>query len=86
MRISSALVSALAVGLVFGAGPSGGFDGNSPSNSLSPLEAFRSGTLALKVGETEKAITSLQYAAENGHAAGAMEARAHVCGWRWCSA
>ena len=45
-----------------------GFDGNSPSNSLSPQEAFRSGTLALKVGETDKAITSLQYAAENGHA------------------
>ncbi len=68
MRISSALVSALAVGLLLGAGPSIGFDGNSPSNSLSPLEAFRSGALALKVGETDKAITSLQFAAENGHA------------------
>ena len=68
MRISSALVIALAVGLLLGAGPSIGFDGNSPSNSLSPLEAFRSGALALKVGETDKAITSLQFAAENGHA------------------
>jgi uncharacterized protein len=68
MRISSALVSALAVGLVFGAGPSGGFDGNSPSNSLSPQEAFRGGTQAPKVDDTEKDITSLQYAAENGHA------------------
>ena len=68
MRISSALVSTLAVGLLLGAGPSIGFDGNSPSTSLSPLEAFRSGALALKVGETDKAITSLQYAAENGHA------------------
>ena len=67
MRISSILVSALAVGLLLGVGPLVGFDGNSPSNNLSPLEAFRSGTLALKVGETEKAITSLQYAAENGH-------------------
>jgi TPR repeat protein len=68
MRISNALVSALAAGLLLGAGPSVGFDGKSPSNSLSPQEAFRSGTLALKVGETDKAITSLQYAAENGHA------------------
>jgi uncharacterized protein len=68
MRISNALVSALAAGLLLGAGPSIGFDGNSPSNSLSPLEAFRSGALALKVGETDKAITSLQFAAENGHA------------------
>ena len=68
MRISSVLVSALAVGLLLGAEPSIGFDGNSPSNNLSPLEAFRSGAQALKVGETDKAITSLQYAAENGHA------------------
>jgi TPR repeat protein len=68
MRISNALVSALVVGLLLGAGPLVGFDGKSPSNNLSPLEAFRSGTLALKVGETQKAITSLQYAAENGHA------------------
>jgi len=67
MRISSALVSALVVGLVFGAGPSGGFDGNSPSNSLSPSEAFRSGPLAPKVG-SDKTLTSLQYAAENGDA------------------
>jgi TPR repeat protein len=35
---------------------------------MSPLEAFRSGAQALKVGETDKAVTSLQYAAENGHA------------------
>jgi hypothetical protein len=49
-------------------GPAGGFDANSPSNGISPLEAFRSGTQALKTGETDKAITSLQYAAENGHA------------------
>jgi uncharacterized protein len=68
MRISSALVGALTVGLLLGAGPLVGFDGNSASNSLSPSEAFRSGALAPKVGETDKAITSLQYAAENGHA------------------
>jgi len=33
-----------------------------------PVEAFRSGTQALRAGEKEKAITSLQYAAEQGHA------------------
>jgi TPR repeat protein len=68
MRISSARVSALAVALVIGVGPAAGFDGNSPSNGVSPFEAFRSGAQALKVGETDKAITSLQYAAENGYA------------------
>lgn len=68
MRISSALVSVLAVALLVSIEPSDGFDGNSPSNGLSALEAFRSGTQALKVGETDKAVTSLQYAAENGYA------------------
>jgi uncharacterized protein len=33
-----------------------------------PVEAFRSGARALRAGETEKAVTSLQYAAEQGHA------------------
>jgi TPR repeat protein len=68
MRISNARVGALAVALLLGVGPAAGFDGNSPSNGVSPLEAFRSGAQALKVGETDKAITSLQYAAENGYA------------------
>src|SRR5665647_611819 len=68
MRISSVLVSVSVAGLLFGVGPSFGFDGNSPSNGVSPVQAFRSGTQALKTGETDKAITSLQYAAENGHA------------------
>ena len=31
-------------------------------------EAFRSGTSALKAGENDKAVSSLQYAAEKGHA------------------
>jgi len=35
---------------------------------LSPVEAFRSGTEALRAGEMAKAVTSLQYAAEQGHA------------------
>jgi TPR repeat protein len=58
----------LAIALLLGAGPSVGFDGNSPSNGVSPLEAFRSGTEALKTGETDKAVTSLRYAADNGYA------------------
>jgi TPR repeat protein len=36
--------------------------------ALTPVEAFRSGTEALRAGETAKAVTSLQYAAEQGHA------------------
>jgi uncharacterized protein len=32
-----------------------------------PAEAFRSGAHWLKTGETEKAVHSLEYAAENGH-------------------
>jgi TPR repeat protein len=68
MRISSVVVASCALGLLVGVVPSVGFDGSSASNSISPLEAFRSGAQALKVGETDKAITSLQYAAENGHA------------------
>ena len=35
---------------------------------VTPVEAFRSGARALRAGETEKAVTSLQYAAEQGHA------------------
>src|SRR4051812_48875620 len=68
MRTSNGLVTALAVALLLGAAPSAGFDAKSPSNGVSALEAFRSGTEALKVGETDKAVTSLQYAAENGYA------------------
>jgi TPR repeat protein len=34
-----------------------------------PLEAFRSGAKALKAGETQKAVTALEYAAQQGHTA-----------------
>jgi hypothetical protein len=47
------------------------FDGApqpSGPTTLTAVEAFRSGTKALRVGEKEKALSSLQYAAENGHA------------------
>ena len=55
----------------FGVAPALALDGTrTPSSAvaLTPVEAFRSGARALKVGEKEKAITSLQYAAEKGHA------------------
>ncbi|MEA2977788.1 MAG: uncharacterized protein QOF19_3308 [Alphaproteobacteria bacterium] len=69
MRISDVVACVVVVGLGLGVGPTVGFDGShSPSDRMSPLEAFRSGAQALKVGETDKAVTSLQYAAENGHA------------------
>ena len=49
--------------------PSIAFDGQrSPSVEVSPMEAFRSGTSALQAGDNAKAVTSLQYAAEKGHA------------------
>lgn len=68
MRISS-VVAVVAAGLILGVGPTVGFDGSRAIDGpMSPLEAFRSGAQALKVGETDKAVLSLQYAAENGHA------------------
>jgi TPR repeat protein len=71
MRISDvvACVVVVGLGLGVGVGPTAGFDGTrTPDNAMSPLEAFRNGAQSLKVGETDKAVTSLQFAAENGHA------------------
>jgi len=52
--------------------PAFAFDGTrTPADSkppVTPIEAFRSGTSALKAGENDKALSSLQYAAEQGHA------------------
>lgn len=68
MRISS-LASAVTLGVVMAASSTMGFDGTHTTNTpLSPIEAFRDGTQALEVGETAKAVSSLQYAADNGHA------------------
>jgi hypothetical protein len=67
MRISEKL-PAILIGLVLGLAPALALDGSKVSTEPpTPVEAFRSGTLALKAGETAKAITSLQYAAEKGH-------------------
>ncbi len=52
--------------------PTLAFDGtHAPANAPAPtpFEAFRSGARALKAGENAKAVTSLEYAAEQGHTA-----------------
>jgi TPR repeat protein len=65
---TSELLAGLALGAVLAIGPALALDGTTvPSGPLTSVEAFRSGTMALKAGETAKALTSLQYAAEKGH-------------------
>ena len=39
-----------------------------PARKPTALEAFRSGTQALRAGDTKNGITALEYAASNGHA------------------
>ena len=42
-----------------------------PANTkpdVTPIEAFRSGAASLKAGENDKALSSLQYAADHGYA------------------
>jgi len=52
--------------------PALAFDGTrTPANTkppVTPVEAFRSGAASLKAGENDKALSSLQYAADQGHA------------------
>ncbi len=52
--------------------PALAFDGTrTPANTkpeVTPLEAFRSGAASLKAGENDKALSSLQYAADQGYA------------------
>lgn len=68
MRTSSALAPLAAAVLALTAVPALALDGNHPAGpQVSAIEAFRSGAKALELGEKEKAITSLEYAAENGH-------------------
>jgi len=55
-------------------------DGMAPP-PMTPMEAFRSGAHWLKTGETVKAVNSLEYAAEKGHALAQWKleiGRAHV--------
>jgi hypothetical protein len=81
MRISKAVIAVAVAGTACGLGlPARALDGTqspaaaivpppsiSAPTAMSAIEAFRSGALALKHGEKAKALTSLQYAAENGH-------------------
>jgi TPR repeat protein len=70
-------VIAIGAGLAFGglAGPAFAFDGSKSDDAMASLpaaqsmdEAFRSGAHWLKTGEKTKALQSLEYAAEKGHA------------------
>ena len=69
MRISNVVACTMVAGLALGLEPTLSLDGTpSPSQlKTSPVEAFRSATEALKVGEKIRALKSLQYAAEHGH-------------------
>lgn len=70
MRISR-LTRVVFVSIGLGLAPAFAFDGTrAPTQTITPTatEAFRTGANALKLGEKAKAISSLQYAAEKGHA------------------
>ena len=76
MRIVDTLLGACVIGVGLLAAPALAFDGTKSDDSAaavaatppSPMEAFRSGAHWLKSGEKAKAVHSLEYAAEKGHA------------------
>ena len=74
MRIRELLLPAMAVAAGLMAAPALAFDGSKSGDKVSaatpvtPMEAFRSGAHFLKSGEKAKAVHSLEYAAEKGHA------------------
>jgi TPR repeat protein len=67
MRTSNFALPLTLLAIVF-AQPALAFDGTKSTDHRTPMEAFRLGAAALKVGETAKGVTSLEYAAEQGHA------------------
>lgn len=73
MRTVETFLGAALIGAALLAVPAVAFDGSKSSDLLaaasptSAMEAFRSGTMLLKSGDTAKALNSLQYAAEQGH-------------------
>lgn len=78
MRMSNptkALVLALFVAVPMGMAttPARAFDGRPTADPRSPIDAFRAGGRALRDGRTEDAVTALQFAANNGHAAAAWK-------------
>jgi uncharacterized protein len=74
MRIPDAVARALLIAALLSAAPALAFDGSKTDATvaaaapMSAAQAFRSGAQSLKAGETAKAVQSLEYAAENGHA------------------
>ena len=73
MRTFEGTLRALLIGGLLAAAPAHALDGSKTDPSvgpppMSPIEAFRSGANWLKAGETVKAVNSLEYAAEKGHA------------------
>ena len=67
MRICKRL-ALLSAAALLAATPALALDGTPITDHRTPMEAFRYGAQALKVGETAKAVVSLEYAAEQGHA------------------
>ena len=71
MRIFSVLASAAVIAVSFGIEPTRSLDG-SPSPDVAaaptPVEAFKAATEDLRTGQKTRAVSSLQYAAEHGHA------------------
>ena len=74
MQIRDVLLPAMAVAAGLTAATALAFDGSKSGDKVSaaptvtPMEAFRSGAHFLKSGEKAKAVNSLEYAAEKGHA------------------
>jgi TPR repeat protein len=67
MRTCERLICVVVVALGCATSSAFAFDGNAPAaDTRTPMEAFRSGAAALKTDKA-KAVSSLEYAAENGH-------------------
>ena len=73
MRIAELLLRGIVVAAALAAAPAFALDGSKTDATATPspptpTQAFRSGAHWLKAGETAKAVHSLEYAAEKGHA------------------
>jgi exopolysaccharide production negative regulator len=74
MRTCDVLLCAVAIGACLTAAPAFAFDGSKSDDAMAAappaaaMEAFKSGANWLKAGEKAKAVHSLEYAAEQGHA------------------
>ena len=73
MRTVETLLRAAVIGVAFAAAPVFAFDGTqssdavNPAPPMTPTQAFRTGAHWLMTGHKNKAIHSLEYAAEKGH-------------------